>query len=239
MQLSVHGKSVYYDVVGQGSPVLLVHGWGGSSESLRKLAELLSAKHKAIIVDLPGFGQSETPPPEWGTAEYATVLVELLKHLKIKKADYFGHSFGGSLGIYLVDHTNVIDHLILCNSAYKRTGKVSPFARAAKHLLPGNNAPLKLMLYRIFFRGSDLAKFPHVEQNYRRIMKEDLSMIVPEIKVPTLILWGENDTITPVSFAHDLHEKIKGSKLVIFPDTRHALPLRQPELLVEPIEAFI
>ncbi|MBI1862710.1 alpha/beta hydrolase [Candidatus Microgenomates bacterium] len=239
MTFSYQGKTIAYDVMGKGSPLLMVHGWGGSRESLRRLGELLSGKHKIILVDLPGFGQSDTPPPEWGTPQYAEVLIGLLDELHIKNADYFGHSFGGSLGLYLSVHSKRIDHLVLCNSSYKRSGKVSPFSRIAKHIIPGNNSPLKMILYRIFFRASDLARYPQVASNHRLIMKQDLSPIVPDVKVPTLILWGAIDTITPLSLGRELHEKIKDSQLVIIPDARHGLPLRQPELLVEPIEKFL
>lgn len=239
MHFSHEGKEIYYDVIGKGSPLLMVHGWGGSRESLRRLAELLSDSHKTILIDLPGFGQSATPPPEWGNREYADVLVGLLDELNIKKTDYFGHSFGGALGIYLSAKTKRIDKLVLCNSSYKRQEKKSPFARIAKRFFPANNSPVKLMLYRIFFRNSDLARFPHVEQNFRRIVAEDLSPLVDDVKVPTLIIWGEKDTITPLSLGEELHKKIDGSKLVIIPDTRHRLPLQNPELLVAPIKDFV
>lgn len=239
MTFSFAGKTISYDVIGKGSPLLLVHGWGGSGESLRHLAELLSTTHKTILVDLPGFGKSDTPPPEWGTKEYADVLARLLDALKIKKADYFGHSFGGSLGVYLSVNTNLIDHLILCNSSYKRRTDTSPLVRLAKHLIPANNAPLKLLLYRIFFHGSDLARFPQLEQNFRRIMKDDLSPLLPDVKAKTLIIWGEHDNITPISLAHDLHKRINNSKLIVIPNARHGLPLRNPELLVESIEKFL
>lgn len=239
MTFTYQGKTISYDVMGKGSPLILVHGWGGSSQSLKQLAELLSDNHKTIIVDLPGFGNSDTPPPEWGTPEYANVLIALLDHLKIKKTSYFGHSFGGSLGLYLSVNTNLIENLILCNSSFKRRARKSLLVRAAKHIFPGNNPPLKMLFYRIFFRNSDLARYPHLERNFRLIMKQDLTPLIEKVKVPTLILWGQNDTITPVALGEELHAAINGSKMVVFANARHGLPLRNPELLVEPIKKFI
>lgn len=239
MHFEYRGVKIYYDVVGKGSPILLVHGWGGSRQSLQPLAQLLCKKHKTIIVDLPGFGQSDTPPPTWGTPEYADVLVALLDELKISKINYFGHSFGGSLGIYLAVTTNKINKLVLCNSSYKRRQHRSPLVRFAHHILPSYRSPLKRVLYRMFFRGSDLARYPHLEQNFRNIMKYDLSPMVDKVGAPTLIIWGAEDTVTPVALAHNLHQGIKNSKLIVIPNTRHALPISEPQLLVDPIEQFL
>lgn len=237
MTFSYRGISIYYNVMGEGSPLLLVHGWGGSSESLHHLATLLSTNHRAIAVDLPGFGHSQTPPPEWGTAEYAGVLVGLLDKLDIKKIDFFGHSFGGSLGVYLAANTNKISKLILCNSSYKRTNRRSRMA-LLKSLIP-QNKQLKILLYKLFFPDSDLSKYPHLEENFRTIVQTDLSPELHKIRVPTLIVWGEDDTVTPVTLAYELHENIKDSKLEIILNAKHGLPLRNPELLVEPIENFL
>ncbi len=286
MQFEYRGVKIYYETVGEGRPLLMVHGWGGSSKSLRQLAHLTTenGKRKTILVDLPGFGQSQNPPPSWGTGEYANTILALLDELNIDKIDYFGHSFGGSLGIYLAANTNRIHKLILCNSSYKRTCKQSksvqllrkirkaaadrwqsirglPDTRAAaKRALPpegdgpldqaGKNAltesirdkmirNMRILFYTLFFRNSDLAKYPHLEPNFRRIVAEDLTPLLPRIKALTLILWGEQDTVTPISYAHELNTSIINSQLSIIPGATHGLPRRNPELLVEPIRTFL
>lgn len=238
MTFSFSGRTIAYDTIGKGSPLLLVHGWGGSRTSLAQLATLLSHRHTVITVDLPGFGESQTPPPQWGTPEYASVVIALLDHLSIKKIDYFGHSFGGSLGVYIASTSNRIRRLILCNSSYKRRQNRSWPVRVAHRVFPASS-PVKRLLYRVFFRSSDLSRYPHVEQNFRNIMKVDLTPNLKKITTPTLILWGAEDTVTPLALAHELHEMISDSELVVIPDTRHGLPLRQPELLVGSINRFL
>lgn len=238
MYLLLKGKQIHYDVLGSGSPILIVHGWGGSMESLRPLAKLLANSHKAILVDLPGFGASENPDPEWGVNEYADILVRLLKGLNVKKVDYFGHSFGGSLGIYLAARTNSVSKLILCATSYKRGAKKSKFAMMLKQFLP-QNKPLRMLFYRIFFRNSDLAKYPHLEANFKNVVSQDLSDLPLSIHTPTLIIWGENDTTTPLTWAHELHEKIQDSTLSIIPHAKHGLPLRNPEIVAKEILSFI
>ena len=239
MHVEHQGVRIYYETIGEGRPILFVHGWGGSRKSLEKLAQLLSSKHKlqAIIVDLPGFGDSDNPPPEWGTAEYASCLIALIDQLKIKRTSYFGHSFGGALGIYLSAKTDRISKLILCNSSYKRSGKKSRLV-IFKSLLP-NIRLLRIFFYKVFFRNSDLARYPHLEPNFRHIVSHDLTPLVSKIAVPTLILWGQNDMVTPPSLAQELHALIHNSELIIIPNARHGLPLRNPELLLEPMSSFL
>jgi len=240
MYALIRGKQIRYDVIGSGAPILLAHGWGGSSESLLPLGKLLSNQNKVILVDLPGFGKSEIPEPSWGVEEYSEVLADLLKALKIYKVHYFGHSFGGSLGMYLAAcKPNLIQTLTLCDSAYKRSSKRSVLARVLHHLFPKKNPQLRIFLYKIFFRSSDLAKFPLLEQNFRKILKYDLIDLPKKISCKTLIIWGERDTITPVSWAHELHQNIKDSALKIIPNTRHSLPLRNPEIVADEVLKFI
>lgn len=103
---------------------------------------------------------------------------------------------------------------------------------AIKQFIP-EHKELRRLFYRIFFRNSDLARYPHLETNFRIIVTQDMSDIVNQIKTPTLIVWGANDSVTPIEFAHDLNKKIAKSKLFIIPDARHGLPLRNPEAVFE------
>lgn len=246
MIVSVDGIRIHYVVEGQGEPILLVHGWGGSHKSLLALATLLQLKNRqTILVDLPGFGDSQNPPEHWGTHEYAACIGAILAKQGLKRVDYFGHSYGGALGIYLATHTNHIRNLILCNSSYKRAARRSRLVSLKYLLKPMSRRlslptrKLRIHFYKIFFRNSDLARYPHLEANFRRIVKEDLTPFVSQISNPTLILWGGQDAITPLQMGQDLHESIKKSSLVVFPDARHSLPLRNPDLLIEPICTFL
>lgn len=230
---------VYYEVLGFGEPILIAHGWGGSSESLRPLGLLLSVTNKVILVDLPGFGKSENPKENWGVEEYSDILIELLENLKIKKVIYFGHSFGGGLGLILsATNKRLVTKLILCNTALKRVNKKSRVPLFIKSIL-FRQKNLRIWLYRIFFPNSDISKQPHLETNFKIIMSQDLSNYPAEITQPTLILWGEKDEITPLEWAKELHEKIKNSTLKIILGARHGLPLRSPGVVADEVLKFI
>lgn len=246
MFLTIHGKKLHYEQKGSGEPILFVHGWPATIKSLQKLYQIASINYKAIIIDLPGFGKSDNPEPDWGVEGYASHITTFIKELGIKKVHYFGHSFGGELGIYIASHTPEILHtLIIANSSYKREGKSKKSVKIMKNLLKGISQfniiepYVKKYFYRIFFPNSDILKAPHLESNFRKIITQDLTPYVSSIKVPTLILWGQLDTTTPIHWAHELNEKIKKSKLKVFQNATHNLPLKYPEEVYEEIEAFI
>jgi pimeloyl-ACP methyl ester carboxylesterase len=245
--MTLSNKNIHYETYGTGQPVLFVHGWGGSIKSLRKLAKLVSRTHKTYILDLPGFGKSDNPDPSWGVAEYAEIVAAFITEEKLKNLIFFGHSFGGSLGIYLTSHQMApIKKLILCASSYKRTGKSSSTAvrinRIVETYLPFFSHTWKVIkpvLYRIFFPNSDYGRYPHLIPNFRKIITHDLTPYIKDITVPTLLLWGERDTYTPVALADELEATIKESKKVIFPFKRHNLPIRYPEVVFEEMKPFL
>lgn len=235
MFLDVSGKKIYFERRGAGPPLLFVHGWGGTSMSLLPLARLFTG-YETIVLDLPGFGKSDLPDPTWGVKEYANIVYQFCLQLGLKNIAYFGHSFGGSLGIYLAStKPELIEKLILCNSAFKRT---SP-GQSRFLLMKCLPMSMKRFLYRIFFPNSDSMKYPHLETNFRKIIIQDLSHLLPKIKTPTLILWGSADKDTPVPMAHELYEKIAGSTLKIFEGVTHGLPLKYPEFVYKEVMKFL
>lgn len=239
MQLQAFGKHISYEIMGNGPPVLFVHGWGGTKQSLQPLALLFSKKYTCILIDLPGFGESDNPESSWGVKEYADLLREFLFILKIKNVIYFGHSFGGSLGIYLsANQEECIDKLVLCNTSYKRTAQKNA-SRIPSWIPAALLFPIRKLYYKIFYPQSDMMKYPRLESNFRSIVSTDLSGLLSQIKVKTLIVWGQNDTETPVSFALELEKQIKNSSLVLIPDGSHSLPLTNPEVVFNALSKFL
>jgi pimeloyl-ACP methyl ester carboxylesterase len=225
---------INYEEKGHGDPILLVHGWGGDHNSFKKLADLIPDAYRVIRIDLPGFGKSDLPKHQWGVEEFGRCLVDFLKTLNIGKVIYFGHSFGGSLGIYLAAHyPKLISKLILCAPSYKREAKKS------KGLLTRLPQPLRIILYRVFFPHSDLWRFPRLEPNFRKIVKQDLTIYLSKVKARTLILWGETDRKTPIEQSILLHKEIPNSILKTFPDIGHNLPLQHPELVYQELKKFL
>ncbi|OGK34386.1 hypothetical protein A3A93_03600 [Candidatus Roizmanbacteria bacterium RIFCSPLOWO2_01_FULL_38_12] len=247
MYIRIDNRKIHYKKFGRGNTILFVHGWGGNLYSLHKLAILASKKYTAILIDLPGFGKSDNPPPNWGVDGYAENLAFFIKGLKLKNIAYFGHSFGGELGIYLTVHYALyIDKLILCNSSFKRERKISKLARLFKTFPRNKIVVLKTLepyiknfYYKIFHKDSDLTKYPHLEINFRKIITQDLTSETKKIRKKTLILWGEDDHTTPVLWGYELEKNIPNSIIKVMPQTRHNLPIVHPELIWPEIKTFL
>lgn len=237
MKLIFGGKTINYKITGKGDPTLLVHGWGGTSKSLQPLAQLISSKYKTITLDLPGFGLSSDPDPDWGVEDYAKFLIDFICELRLRPVIFFGHSFGGALAIFIaVNYPNYIKKLILCGASYKRSSLSSTKVSRLLSWLPPT---IKKIIYKVFFPHSDLYKVPGLEANFRKIVTQDLTPALKSIVTPTLILWGEKDKETPVSHAHELEKKIKNSQLKIFPNIGHNLPIIYPQKIYEEMDKFL
>ena len=247
MYTHINNRKIHFKKIGHGSPLLLIHGWGGSLYSLHALADLASAKHTVYLLDLPGFGKSDNPPKHWGVEGYASMIIDFIADQKLSKPHYFGHSFGGELGIYIAAHNpEMLDQLVLCNSSYKRENKVSKAAQIAKDVPQGIQfivdfvKPfIKNLYYKLFHRDSDLMKFPQLETNFRKIITHDLSEDVKKIKNDTLIVWGEDDTYTPSYWAYELKKNIPNSDIHVFPKAGHNLPIKDPQAVWHVMKGFL
>lgn len=237
MLTQIEGKTISFEVLGTGRTLLIIHGWGGSRESLRGLAEMLQKKYKVVLLDLPGFGRSENPDPSWGIDEFTAVIARFLQKQRLSPAIVLGHSFGGTLALYLaVRYPKLVNKLVLLAPSYRRGGKKSPFAALFKDILP---KPIKRLLYGIFFPASELYKYPHLEPNFRKIITHDVSGDIRLIAVPTLILWGDKDSYVPVAHGRRLQKIIKDSQLEIFKGMGHGLPVYEPEKVYKKLEPFL
>ena len=235
MHTVINNQKIHFNVKGSGEPFLLVHGWGGSSMSLEKLAANLSAHYKVYTLDLPGFGKSPLPPENWGFDEYADVVAEFIKFLESGSINYFGHSFGGGIGIYLAaNQPLLIKHLVLAGAAYDRSPVVSRTAKLVNKYatfyprIKRYLRPIRVLYYRLRYPRADIIKRFELEEVFRKVISRDLKELVSKISARTLIVWGRKDADTPPAQAEFLDRKIPDSELVMFEDASHNLPLVMP-----------
>lgn len=224
--------------------LVFLHGWGVDSQLWFKIIPKLAKQNYSLyFLDLPGFGLSQIPDITFGINDYKNIVCEFVKKLGLKKIILIGHSFGGSIAIKAAsENPSFLDRLILVNAAgirdrSKRKGLKSILSKAASPLFfPSFMQPLRIKLYQ--FIGSEYLNIPAMSKTFSKVVSEDLSPILTNIKKPTLIISGNKDRITPVSHAKFMGEKINGSKLEIL-SAGHFSFIDQPEDFVRELIKFI
>lgn len=249
--IQINNLSLSYSVMGQGVPIILLHGWGGSSKSLVSLqVRLANLGFTVYNVDLPGFGKSDTPNSPFSLDDYAETIEMLLEKLSVKLPVLFGHSFGGSVGIKIALRKKLaIRKLLLCNSSGIRGARstkqkaLGMLAEVMKRIftLPGISKlypRLRKWFYYYILRERDYIDHQDIAGTFQKVVKEDLTPALSNIEVGTLLLWGRYDKATPLSHGKLLNRLIKKSSLKVF-DYGHGLPLKRSELIVPEIVKFL
>lgn len=227
--ITINGLSIEYVDQGAGEVVLLLHGWNAPASTYRLIIDHLSTRFRVIAPNAPGCGGSDEPPVPWKVDDFVDFTIAFAKALGIEKATLMGHSFGGRTIIKLMNRQErpfAVDKIVLLDAAgikpkrslsyyvkvysfktMKAVCSIPPF----KQLFPNavENARKK--------RGS--ADYRAASEVMRRTMSlcinEDLTPLLGGVDVPTLLIWGENDTATPMRDAHIMEKGIPDAGLVV------------------------
>lgn len=242
MKTKIQGKEVNYEFKGEGDAMLFVHGWGGDIHSMDGLYEHFSKSFKCFRLDLPGFGKSENPDPDWGVGEYSEFVKSFIDEIIGSKVIYCGHSFGGSIGIYIASKYDVFTKMILLAPAFRRQGEVRT-SLTEKLPLYSNVKPLMLpfrkVAYRVLYPESQLLKYPHLEENFKKLVVQTLVPLLKKIDVKTLILWGDKDLFVSVKDGYLLHKNLKNSKLKVYEGVNHNIQAAEVEKVIDDIICFL
>ncbi|MDO4335064.1 MAG: alpha/beta hydrolase [Bacteroidales bacterium] len=238
--IEIEGVSLHYRDSGEENlrPVVIMHGWGCNVDTVRQIEDIFRGRMRTINVDLPGHGQSSEPPAVWGIEDFTRLIEQLIIRLGLEKPSLIGHSFGGRISI-LLGSRNEVDRILLVDAAgvkprhgFNYYRKVYTF-KATKHLVNlffGKKKGGEILDRMRSKKGS--ADYRNSSPRMRAIMSrcvnEDLKHVMPAIKAPTLLIWGENDTATPLSDAHTMKSLIPDAGLVVFPGCGHYSFLDNP-----------
>ncbi len=209
----------------------MLHGWGQTLESLLPLGELIGSWAHIHLIDLPGFGASPRPEEDWDTTQYAERILTYMDDNSLEQVDLLGHSFGGRVAIRLArKYPDRVKHLVLIDSAglpsrrsYSqklRMGWIKWLGIVLSLLSPFWGPRLKEW-YICRYGSEDYKNAGPLRGTLVKTVTEDLTHEVSEIKAPTLIIWGEQDTTTPPEMGCRFQSLIVDSKLVQLPGKDH------------------
>jgi pimeloyl-ACP methyl ester carboxylesterase len=238
--VTVEGYRVRYSVEGpkDGPPVVLVHGLGGRAEDWLNLAPYFaSAGYRVYMPDLPGYGRSEQPAGfSYSIPDQADVVVGFLDALGLKQVDLGGWSMGGWIAQRIaVEHPERVQKLMLFDSA----GLYAPPKWDTNLFMPVSLSQLDQLDALLMpnppkvpgFIARDILRISRKNSwVIRRALatmltgKDTTDNLLPGLKMPVLIVWGEADRITPLSLGEKMHALIPGSELAVIPGCGHLAP---------------
>jgi pimeloyl-ACP methyl ester carboxylesterase len=248
--LRINGLDTYFEEAGRGDPVVLLHGWKASSETLTGLAAALADTFRVLTVDLPGFGWSQAPPVAWGTAEYAAHAERLMQERGMTRAAFVGHSFGGRVSIRLAaTRPASVDRLVLvASSGIRPRRRIGYYARVSAFKLarwffslPGWGGTGRRLIDRVSgrFGSRDYRAAGSMRPTLVRLINEDLTPLLPAIQASTLILWGDQDQEVPRGAMEIMAAGIPHARLLVLDGAGHFPFLDMPEAFCRTVKQFL
>lgn len=249
MQIVVDSLLTHYERVGRGPIVLILPGWADTSRSWVAVQKALSGTHDVIVLDLPGFGGSARPEQPWGLTEYAAFVGHFLQKLDIKQPQgIIGHSNGGAIAIRGLARADLTtDNLVLVASAgirNRQSGRnlllrmVTKTGKVITAPLPSRvRRGLRSQLYKR--AGSDMLVAENMQESFKRIVADDVQADAALLEQPTLLIYGDKDTETPLAFGQTYNKLIANSTLQVIPGAGHFTHVEQTDELTNKIEEFL
>ena len=244
-----NGCQLHYTDCGEGHPILLLHGWGCNTTTFNTIRPFLEAHFRVLTVDFAGFGQSDEPHEVWGVEEYTRSVEALAQAEGVENPILIGHSFGGRVSI-LYASRHKVQKVILVDAAGVKPRRSLNYYRKVytfkllKRVLPlvaGKARAEKIIEARRAKGGSSDYKqaSPMMRRVLSKVVNEDLCHLMPRIKAPTLLFWGENDTATPLADAKKMEKLIPNAGLVTVAGAGHFSFLENTPLFLRVVESFL
>ena len=232
--------------------VVFLHGWGGNTDSFFKLALELSAKRpdlELLLVDYPGFGLTDAPDATgWDTFRYADWVAAFCETLEIEQASFYVHSFGGRILTRLINkHSTLGNKLVFTGAAgikwplslrQKISVSLSKLVPKAKH---HRTQKLQNFIVTRVFGARDWGNVtPPLKATLTKVLAEaDLRDDLANIKNQALIMWGEQDAITPLKSGKVYAGSLPNNKFVTFKNGRHGIHHTHRTEIIDELVKFL
>ena len=244
--VSANALDIAYARVGDGPPIVFVHGAADDGRVWRAQLAALADEFTLVAWDEPGAGGSSDLPAGFRLVDYANCLAVLIERLELGPSHIAGHSWGSTLVLELYrHHPELVATLILAGGYAGWKGslpreEVSARVEAVSQTLGASAAEFDLTLPGLFADGPPAEFVPLLEEIAGDVRPESLRTqlhvmaeadhrdLLPRITVPTLLIWGELDARSPLSVANQFQRTIPDTTLVVIPGAGHACQLERP-----------
>lgn len=264
-KVQANGIEIYYEVHGDGAPLVLISGLGYSLWQWHKMIPLLARHFKVIAFDNRGVGQSDKPAGAYTAQMLAADVAGLLDALGIEKASLMGHSMGGFVAqAFALAYPQRLEKLILCSTNFGGPNHVPITPEAMAVLSDVTSDPLTR-----FTNGLRVSTAPGFAESHPQMIQDWLAWRVanpiepaayqsqmmvglgllpeaaafenklPQVTAPTLILFGAHDKVVPPENAERLAAKLPNCRTVILMDAGHFFPIETPESAARAVIKFM
>lgn len=213
--------------------VFILHGWTYQIETWRPLVEALGMRGFDIeLLKIPGL--TDGTNPVWTLDDYVRWLEE--KTAAHDKIILYGHSSGGRISLaFAARHPEKVAHLILEDSAGMPSRGLRRFKRDVFKKISQvgqiftRSETMRNLLYKIIRENDYHAATPEMQKTMANLLSVDLSLVLDNIQAPTLIMWGAEDTTTPLGDGERIHRGIRGSRMRVIPHAHHSPHITHPK----------
>ncbi|MCH5262894.1 MAG: alpha/beta hydrolase [Lachnospiraceae bacterium] len=235
MVKKIDSIAVNYIDEGEGEIVLLLHGWGANITLYAGIVQVLSQNHRVIALDMPGFGKTSEPPEPWCVDGYVDFVIKFIAAFGLTKFSVVVHSFGGRVFFKMNARENLpftIEKAVLIDSA-GILPKKSFRQKVSLRLYKIGRAVMSTKVLHFLYpdavdnmrrrRGSAdyNSATPTMRATLVKVVNEDLEPFMHLVTCPTLLIWGDLDTATPLSDAKRMEELIPDAGLVVCEGAGH------------------
>jgi pimeloyl-ACP methyl ester carboxylesterase len=243
--VTIYGQKIHYLEAGSGPNLILLHGLGGSSEVWGFNIGPLAEKYHVFVPDQIGFGKSDKPFVNYRIRTYVDFLDQFCKQLKIERPTLVGNSMGGWVAaIYAATYPQRVYKLVLVDAGGYAPPKDFD-TRTFFALNPTTREEMKVLSAKVFYNKAFLSDAAIDQAMAARLGAGDgytiktitesiirgedyLDDVVKTIKSPTLIIWGREDGLLPLSDAERFHKDIAGSTVVVLDQCAHVPNIEKP-----------
>lgn len=261
------GAQTYYAVAGEGPPLVLVHGLGGSSIFWQRNVGPLARHFKVFTLDIPGFGRSEKPRFEYGLTNGIGVLSDFIDAMGLERASLVGNSMGGLLCLALALRLpHKAERLVLVDAAGLGKEVTLPIRLASVPILGElflgkSRGFIRNEMRNLFYDPSYLTeelvddvyesrRSPGARYAFLATLRNGVSFLgirdavilqneLHQLTTPTLIVWGAQDRLFPLAHAYAAHDHIRGSTLQVFDECGHCPHIEKADQFNELISDFL
>jgi pimeloyl-ACP methyl ester carboxylesterase len=257
-EITIGSLRIAFERRGNGPALLLLHGGLSDSRVWRRQIDDLSDEFTVVAWDAPGCGRSSDPPESFRLPDYADCLAEFITEIGLEQPHVLGLSFGAGLALELYRRHPSIPRALILASAYAGWKGSLPAEVVEQRLqqafresdLPPDQVvsgwitglfpkPVPQSLIEelsVIMSGFHPVGMRVMAQSFA---EADLRDILPNIGIPTLLLYGEDDQRAPMTVAQDLHAGIPGSELIVLPGVGHDSNLEAPEIFNTAVRKFL